>query len=195
MKADSLTNKKGFTIAEMLIIVAIVGVLVAVSIPLFTAQLEKARETVDIHTMRTAASLGQQFYYEGVTGPESARKAGMKWYKQSGSDTNVGSNAYAIYIPEKGVFSDKDYDDLVGELSPYGKGGKLDGGVSMDGADGKLAYDPKLDYTKAVCQVSIFPNGNNKRVEVAWKELKKGSRPFIGNTTGNNYPRLTIYMN
>ncbi len=187
-------KKKGFTLAELLIIVAIVGVLVAVSIPIFTAQLEKARETVDIHTMRTAASLGQQFYYEGVTGSESARKAGMKWY---GSDTNVGSNAYAIYIPDKGVFSDKDYDDLAGKMNPYGKGGKLDGGVSMDGADGKLAYDPKLDYTKAVCQVSIFPNGNNKRVEVAWKELKKGGTPFIGNIPGNNnnYPRLTIYLN
>ena len=37
-------NKKGFTLAELLIVVAIIGVLVAVSIPIFTAQLEKARE-------------------------------------------------------------------------------------------------------------------------------------------------------
>ena len=177
---------------ELLIIVAIIGILTAISIPIFQKNLEKTRETVDIQTMRAAASLGQQFYYEGVTGPESARKAGMNWYKNSGSDTNVGSNAYAIYIPEKGVFSDKNYNDLVGVLSPYGKGRKLEDGVSMNGADDKLAYDPKLDYTKAVCQVSIFPNGSKKRVEVAWKELKTGNtRPFIG---GNNYPHLTIHL-
>ena len=58
MKSYDQINKRGFTIAELLIIVAIVGFLVAVSIPIFTAQLEKTRETVDIHTMRTAASLG-----------------------------------------------------------------------------------------------------------------------------------------
>lgn len=31
------TNKKGFTLAELLIVVAIIGVLVAISIPIFTA--------------------------------------------------------------------------------------------------------------------------------------------------------------
>ena len=36
-------NRKGFTLAELLIVVAIIGVLVAVSIPIFTAQLRKAR--------------------------------------------------------------------------------------------------------------------------------------------------------
>ena len=36
-------NKKGFTLAELLIVVAIIGVLVAVSIPIFTAQLKKAK--------------------------------------------------------------------------------------------------------------------------------------------------------
>ena len=37
-------NKKGFTLAELLIVVAIIGVLVAISIPIFTSQLEKSRE-------------------------------------------------------------------------------------------------------------------------------------------------------
>ena len=34
------TNKKGFTLAELLIVVAIIAVLVAIAIPVFTAQLE-----------------------------------------------------------------------------------------------------------------------------------------------------------
>jgi prepilin-type N-terminal cleavage/methylation domain-containing protein len=33
-----IRNKKGFTLAELLIVVAIIGVLVAISIPIFTAQ-------------------------------------------------------------------------------------------------------------------------------------------------------------
>ncbi len=47
-------NKKGFTLAELLIVVAIIGVLVAISIPIFTAQLEKAREAVDLANIRSA---------------------------------------------------------------------------------------------------------------------------------------------
>ena len=47
-------NKKGFTLAELLIVVAIIGVLVAISIPIFTAQLEKAREATDAANIRAA---------------------------------------------------------------------------------------------------------------------------------------------
>ena len=47
-------NKKGFTLAELLIVVAIIGVLVAISIPIFTAQLEKASEATDLPNMRAA---------------------------------------------------------------------------------------------------------------------------------------------
>ena len=40
-------NKKGFTLAELLVVVAIVGILVAISIPVFTAQLSKARKATN----------------------------------------------------------------------------------------------------------------------------------------------------
>lgn len=47
-------NEKGFTLAELLIVVAIIGVLVAISIPIFTGQLEKAREATDAANIRAA---------------------------------------------------------------------------------------------------------------------------------------------
>ena len=47
-------NKKGFTLAELLVVVAIIGVLVAISIPIVTAQLEKSKEAVDLANIRTA---------------------------------------------------------------------------------------------------------------------------------------------
>lgn len=49
-------NNKGFTLAELLIVVAILSVLVAVSIPIFSGHLEKSRESVDFANVRSAYS-------------------------------------------------------------------------------------------------------------------------------------------
>ena len=47
-------NKKGFTLAELLIVVAIIAVLTAIAIPVFNTQLEKSREGVDAANIRSA---------------------------------------------------------------------------------------------------------------------------------------------
>ena len=47
-------NNKGFTLAELLIVVAIIAVLTAIAIPVFTAQLEKSREATDLANVRAA---------------------------------------------------------------------------------------------------------------------------------------------
>lgn len=47
-----MKNRKGFTLAELLIVVAIIAVLVAISIPIFTGQMEKAREAADAANIR-----------------------------------------------------------------------------------------------------------------------------------------------
>ncbi|MEG1429394.1 MAG: prepilin-type N-terminal cleavage/methylation domain-containing protein, partial [Hydrogenoanaerobacterium sp.] len=41
-----MKNKKGFTLAELLIVVAIILVLVAIAIPLFTSATESANKAV-----------------------------------------------------------------------------------------------------------------------------------------------------
>ena len=46
-------NKKGFTLMEMLIVVAIIAVLVAVAIPTFSSQLHKARVATDWANVRS----------------------------------------------------------------------------------------------------------------------------------------------
>ena len=46
-------SKSGFTLAELLVVVAIIGVLVAVSMPIFTGQLEKGREAADAANIRS----------------------------------------------------------------------------------------------------------------------------------------------
>ena len=47
-------NKNGFTLMEMLIVIAIIAVLIAVAIPVFASQLEKAREATDLANVLSA---------------------------------------------------------------------------------------------------------------------------------------------
>lgn len=47
-------GEQGFTLAELLIVVAIIAVLVAIAIPVFTSQLEKSREATDAANIRSA---------------------------------------------------------------------------------------------------------------------------------------------
>ena len=47
-------RREGFTMAELLIVVAIIAVLVAIAIPVFTSQLEKSAEAADLANIRAA---------------------------------------------------------------------------------------------------------------------------------------------
>ena len=74
-----LFNKKGFTLMEMLIVVAIIVILVAVSIPTFTSSLGSAKKAADDANLRAAKGLATTqflagdktagtYYYDAVEG-------------------------------------------------------------------------------------------------------------------------------
>lgn len=103
-------NKKGFTLAELLIVVAIIAVLVAVSVPVFNSKLERSREAADIANMRAAkaaavaAYLNEEIaegtttvFYDAENGTISSTKP-AKGYGQ-GTATN-GKTQYTDYKPE-----------------------------------------------------------------------------------------------
>lgn len=57
-------EKKGFTLAELLIVVAIIGVLVAISIPTFINNLRKARLATNQANARAAYAAALACYIE-----------------------------------------------------------------------------------------------------------------------------------
>jgi type IV pilus assembly protein PilA len=63
-------SKKGFTLIEMLIVIAIIAILAAIAIPTFSSQLTKANEAVDEANLRAATSLAMADYmlsgYDGT---------------------------------------------------------------------------------------------------------------------------------
>lgn len=83
-----IKNNKGFTLMEMLIVVAIIAILVAIAIPSFTAQLEKAREAADIANIRSAYAEAMVKYLDSdnATFPVTATSEKMT-QKQDGWQT------------------------------------------------------------------------------------------------------------
>ena len=66
-------NNKGFTLAELLIVVAIIAVLVAIAIPVFTTQLERSREATDLSNIRAAyAEAVAEYLSAGATAQKDA---------------------------------------------------------------------------------------------------------------------------
>lgn len=120
MKKNLLTkirNRKGFTLAELLIVVAIIGVLVAVSIPIFTAQLAKARLATNQANARAAvASATAEYLTEKDAGYVMVTydiKTGTSVYA---SDSSVTQTTVTGSVGSSTVIADWKTTDKVGEV-------------------------------------------------------------------------------
>lgn len=94
-------NNKGFTLAELLIVVAIIAVLVAIAIPVFTSQLEKSRESTDIANVRSAyAEVVTNYLSKGDSGATmtvEAKQTVDDWQGPSGTIEYFSGNATKAY--------------------------------------------------------------------------------------------------
>ena len=121
-------NKTGFTLAELLIVVAIIGVLVAIAIPVFAGQLERSRQAVDMSNMRNAYAVymaginsgeikqGETYFYDAVSNslsrdvrPESYGKStteSNRWWNGAGVALGVPKDkALQIQMDETGILT------------------------------------------------------------------------------------------
>lgn len=115
-------SRKGFTLAELLIVVAIIAVLVAVAIPVFGNQLEKSREAADLANVRAA-------YAEVLT------------------EANMGIYNEPVTVNLKQKQYDWQSADVItiGGISHSVKGGDTENWIGKPGAGGtcKVSFDQK----------------------------------------------------
>ena len=115
-------SREGFTLAELLIVVAIIAVLVAVAIPVFGSQLEKSREAADLANVRAA-------YAEVLT------------------EANMGIYDKEVTVNLKQKQSDWQSADVItiGGISHSVKEGDTDNWIGKPGAGGtcKVSFDQK----------------------------------------------------
>ncbi|MDY3781098.1 MAG: type II secretion system protein [Candidatus Faecousia sp.] len=106
-----IKNSKGFTLMEMLIVVAIIAVLVAIAVPTFTASLNKARVATDEANIRAGyATLMAQMLTSDTTtieGNYQLNTDGSITKDATGSYTTYGNaGATGITVPNIGGISD-----------------------------------------------------------------------------------------
>lgn len=80
-------SKKGFTLMEMLIVVAIIAILVAIAIPTFSSQLNEAKKATDKANIRSAYAVMQTSILTGKspTGNGNLDTAATYVMQQDGS--------------------------------------------------------------------------------------------------------------
>ncbi|MCH4027302.1 MAG: type II secretion system GspH family protein [Lachnospiraceae bacterium] len=137
-----MKNKnKGFTLGELLIVVAIIGVLVAISIPIFTSQLEKAREATDAANIRSQyAEVMAEAITDGgdVNGMDMFGAVVLKQKKDQWQSAGLKKNLEGVYqsiegdYPKAGGTAWVEYkNDKV--ILHYGDGSGNAGGGSTGG--------------------------------------------------------------
>ena len=128
MKGKYFKNQ-AFTLAELLIVVAIIAVLVAVAIPVFTKSLEKSREAADLADIRSAYSeVSVKMLEDGEAFEKTVvLKQEVDGWQTSNAESSLRTLGTVVGTPAAGGMAKVDYSVTTPEVMTITFSGGGDG--------------------------------------------------------------------
>ena len=176
-------KKDGFTLAELLVVVAIIGILIAISIPIFNIQTAKAKAATDMANVRAAKAAAvvdylssgssgpATYYYDASKGTITTKEEDAKTITGYGKSTSPVSNAtgtpydngtahiVSIYIADdRTQIASWVLGTGGGSTGGGSTGGGSDSGGGTGGGSGSLANPDDINTT------TNLPNAFNSSI-------------------------------
>lgn len=120
---NKLKNRKGFTLMEMLIVVAIIAILVAIAIPTFNAAMAKSRAATDLANIRSG-------YAAAVVAAmtDAIPEGGQDYTLQADGSVALAADATSNYA-------------CKGSSTKVADGSTIGGKFSVNAGDGSVTWD------------------------------------------------------
>lgn len=185
MEIHIQNRKKGFTLAELLVVVAIVAILAAISIPIFTRRLEASREATDLANVRSAyAEVMAAVMIEDTENEVKVVKLKQKKAKWQSHDpvtiggvmhyNDQGDTANWIVYPVPGGECEISYQPNSGVLFNW------KGGNGTGGSEQKYTFNINCDMHAPLNNSGVLEMlGNNNNFEIDSNCTKSNMLPKI----------------
>lgn len=144
-------NRKGFTLAELLVVVAILGILVAISVPLFASRMEAAKTSTDQANVRAA-------------------KAAAAALLMSDDELTSGNTGVYFYDADKGQLK-----KVTTDIKGYGQSTTEVEGAAGSPKEDDTANILKVVITRESVSSTVDSSGSTSGIVLTWVDPTSGT--------------------